>query len=228
MNADVLQVLIDHGFSLGMHGHQHRSQFIDERFILGADRKITVISASTLCAGPTALPAGNPRGYNVLEIDNTSFTGRLHQRRMLNHDFTSPLWAPGQFGLTGTSCLDFQIQRPLLNAPGLEAATADLSAAEADIRSKRYPSVVTRLLKHRNNPLARPLLLESYVQMRDLQGLIRDFWPPQSTPEAIHVADALWERKDTQRLKELLERPLVAHSTDPSLRELREKYGLRL
>ena len=33
LDADTLQVLIDSDFSIGLHGHQHKSQFIDERFL---------------------------------------------------------------------------------------------------------------------------------------------------------------------------------------------------
>jgi hypothetical protein len=49
MDPGILQNLIDSGFSLGFHGHQHRPQFLDTRFHYGADRRITVISAGTLC-----------------------------------------------------------------------------------------------------------------------------------------------------------------------------------
>jgi hypothetical protein len=35
MDSGILQNLIDGGFSLGMHGHQHRPQFLDTRFRYG-------------------------------------------------------------------------------------------------------------------------------------------------------------------------------------------------
>ena len=61
MDAETLQNLIDAGFSIGFHGHQHKPRFIDEHFRFGAGRKITVISAGTLCGGPRALPSGQSR-----------------------------------------------------------------------------------------------------------------------------------------------------------------------
>ena len=51
MDASLLQNLIDRGFSLGFHGHQHRPQFLDTRFQHGIDRTIKIISAGTLCGG---------------------------------------------------------------------------------------------------------------------------------------------------------------------------------
>jgi 3',5'-cyclic AMP phosphodiesterase CpdA len=228
MNADVLQVLIDHGFSLGMHGHQHRPQFIDERFLFGGNRRITVLSASTLCAGPKALPTGHARGYNILEIDGGAFSGRLHQRRMLNEDFASPVWAPGQFVLSGTSYIDFQIQQPVLLASGAASTAGALSAAEADIRAKRYQEALTGLLTLKSNPLARPLLLECYVQLGDHRSIAHSFWPPVGTAEAIHVAEALWQCKDKPRLQQLFEMPIVKDSADPAIRHIRDKFGPRL
>lgn len=37
MDPDLIQNLIDRGFSLGFHGHQHRPQFLDTRFRHGTD-----------------------------------------------------------------------------------------------------------------------------------------------------------------------------------------------
>jgi hypothetical protein len=96
LDAGPLQVLIDAGVSLALHGHQHRTDCIDERYRLGpSERKITLLSAGTLCAGPRALRAGIPRSYNVVELDTDAWTGRLHQRQMLNEEFNLPVWGPG-------------------------------------------------------------------------------------------------------------------------------------
>ena len=49
MDPDIVQNLIDGGFSLAFHGHQHKPQFLNTRFRHGSDRRITVIGAGTLC-----------------------------------------------------------------------------------------------------------------------------------------------------------------------------------
>jgi len=59
LDAQVLQVLMDAGVSIGFHGHQHLSECLEERYRIGsAPRKITLVSAGTLCAGPANLTAG--------------------------------------------------------------------------------------------------------------------------------------------------------------------------
>ena len=58
MDADTLQPLIDTGFSIGLHGHQHKPQFIEERFLFGEARKVTIVGRGTLCAvAPNSRPA---------------------------------------------------------------------------------------------------------------------------------------------------------------------------
>lgn len=89
LDPGIVQNLIDGGFTLGFHGHQHRPQFLDTRFRHGLDRRITVISAGTLC-GDAALRFG--RSYNVVEIDTQNRSGRLHLREMQNDDLRMPIW----------------------------------------------------------------------------------------------------------------------------------------
>src|SRR3989344_8880761 len=89
MNPGTLQNLIDSGFSLGFHGHQHRPQFRDTRFRYGSDQLITVISAGTLC-GSASYRFG--RAYNIIELNVATLTGRLHLREMQNDDLQCPIW----------------------------------------------------------------------------------------------------------------------------------------
>ena len=78
MDPGIVQNLIDGGFSLGFHGHQHKPQFLDTRFRHGPNRLINLISAGTLCGGP-AFRFG--RAYDVVELNIGERTGRLHPWR---------------------------------------------------------------------------------------------------------------------------------------------------
>jgi hypothetical protein len=77
-------------------------------------------------------------------------------------------------------------------------------------------------------PLARPLLLDCLVRIKDGAAIIRAFDPPASDAEAIHVMDALWETGNRKRLKEILNLPFIATSSDPSVVEIRNKYAARV
>ena len=77
-------------------------------------------------------------------------------------------------------------------------------------------------------PLARPLLLDCLVKLKDVRSLIASFDPPASEAEAIHLMDALWAEGRRDRLGEVLKIPLVAQSADASVIEIRKKYAARL
>jgi hypothetical protein len=76
--------------------------------------------------------------------------------------------------------------------------------------------------------LARPLLLDCLLKLKDRPGLLACFDPPASAAEAIHVMDALWAEGRRDRLDEVLKLPLIAESADQSVIEMRKKYAARL
>jgi hypothetical protein len=226
LDSGVLQVLIDSEFSIGFHGHQHKPQFIDEKFQFGSSRKITIVSAGTLCAGPKALPPGHARAYNLLEIDTEMFKARLHLRTMQNENFEQPIWAPGHFPSSMTSFVDFDVQAPL---PPSRSASADIGRAEALIRKKSFEEAIS-LLKPiaASNSLARRLLLECYVSADRTKELVEGFYPPEANNEIIYVADALWAENKRDLLVEMLASNIVRTSTNPAVVEVLQKYQKRL
>ena len=100
MDPDIVQNLIDGGFSLAFHGHQHKPQFLNTRFRHGSDRRITVIGAGTLC-GNAALRFG--RSYNLVELDIERRVGRLYVREMQNDNLQMPIWGPRSMRPDSTS-----------------------------------------------------------------------------------------------------------------------------
>jgi hypothetical protein len=227
MDPDTLQKLIDSGFSIGFHGHQHKPQFIDERFQFGAPRKITVISAGTLCAGPTGLPTGFSRAYNLIQIDTEALRATLHLRRMQNDSFDSPIGGPGFFPTSLKTYIEFQLQPP---SPSAAAAPVPaLGEAERLIGKKQYRPARDLLESLApNNDLARRLLLECYVALDDVLGIRRLALPPRSTQEAVYVLDALWANGDRDALRNVLNSDIVKNSPDPTLASMAQKYIERL
>jgi hypothetical protein len=226
LDSAVLQVLIDSNFSIGFHGHQHKAQFIDEKFQFGSNRKITVVSAGTLCAGPKALPPGHARAYNLVEIDSQTFKARLHTRAMQNESFEQPIWAPGHFPSSMTSFVEFDVQPP---QPNLGAATAEIGAAEHLVRMKKFGEAIP-LLKPLApaNPIARRFLLECYLSLDRTKDLAEEFYPPAADNEIIYVADALWAENKRELLGQMLNSDFVRASSNPAVIEVVSKYKERL
>lgn len=225
MDNDVLQLLIDAGFSIGFHGHQHRPDVIDERVRFGTGRKITVISAGTLCGGEKSLPHGHDRSYNVLQVDPANYKAKLYQRRMGNDDFRQPVWTPGFFATSLTSYVEFDIQPPVIRKTAASPLAARLAEAERLVSARDYPGAKRILLGIAGtDELARRLLLACYAETGYDGDFVKVFYPPTSTAEAVNMAAALHEMGDKDRLRELLSSDFVAKSAEPAIIEIRERY----
>ena len=226
MDPDLIQNLIDRGFSLGLHGHQHRPQYLDTRFRHGIERKITVISAGTLCGGPNFR---HGRSYNVIELSTAERAGRLHVREMQNDNLSLPIW--GRRALPPLTCpyYEFSFDPPPPPSFNSNSVTTVLIEAQNLHISGEYRKAADLLVTLvEQDDLARQPLLDCLVQLKDTRAVLEIFNPPTSEAEAIHVMDALWDDGRRARLSEIIDIPLIANSTDPSVVEIRTKYSARL
>ncbi len=226
MDPDIIQNLIDGGFSLGFHGHQHKPQFLDARFRHGLDRRITVISAGTLCGG-AAFRFG--RAYNVIELDTKKRTGRLHLREMQNDNLQMPIWGPRSLPPNFTSYFDFDFDPPPEPFVKPDHNTIALIKAQGFYDNGEYREAAKVLSPFSaSDQLARRLLLDCLTRLDDRPGIFSAFDPPESPAEAIALMDALWAENRRDRLGELLKTPLIEESADLSVIEMRTKYAARL
>ena len=226
MDPDIAQNLIDSGFSLGFHGHQHKPQFLDTRFLHGPDRRITVISAGTLC-GSAAFRFGP--AYNLVELDTENRSARLHVREMRNDNLQMPIWGPRSVLPNSTSHLDFDFDPPPEPFARAKNSTSLLMRAQQLYEEGEYreASLILSSLTA-SEKLARPLLLYCLIRLDDTPSIIAIFDPPEGPSEAIALMDALWNENKRERLAKILEIPLIDESTDPSVMEMRIKYTARL
>jgi hypothetical protein len=228
IDSEMLLHLIDSGVSLGFHGHQHRAQCIEERHqIAGEGRKIVVISASTLCAGPSQLSPGEPRGYNVVEVDTELRKCRVHQRRMHNNDFTYPIWAPAHFIETNQPFLDLNIDPPLRPRPPHLDAAFKLETAEQLLGAKRWKDAIALLVGAPPDSLGRPLLARALSEHGDPAATISLLWPPANPAEAVQIGDAILQNGTSQQAAQFLALDIVNKGTDASVLEIARRVRER-
>ena len=225
MDPDLIQNLIDRGFSLGLHGHQHRPQYLDTRFRHGIERKIIVISAGTLCGGPGSRHA---RAYNIIELSTAEKVGRLHVREMQNDNLSLPIW--GRRALPPITCpyYEFGYDPPPPPSNLNEATTVLIEAQNLHISGEYRKAADLLITVVEKEGLARQLLLDCLVTLKDAKAILASFDPPASDSEAIHLMDALWDSGRKARLWEVINIPLVSGSADPSVVVIRNKYSARL
>ena len=226
MDPDAVQNFIDGGYSLGFHGHQHKPQYLNTRFRYGLDRRITVISAGTLC-GSAAY--GFRRAYNIVELDTEALSGCLHVREMKNDNLQMPIWGPSSVGPRSEGSLNFRFDAPPQSFVSSNRTTSLLVQAAEHYENNEYGEGTALLLPlAEDDKLARPLLLACLTRLGDAAKINSVFDPPTSAAEAIALMDALWEEGKQERLLEVLSIPLVADSPDGPVIEIRTKYNARL
>lgn len=230
IDSEMLLHLIDAGVSLGFHGHQHRAQCIEERHqVAGSGRKISIISASTLCAGPSQLSPGEPRGYNVVEVDTEVSRCCVHRRRMHNNDFSYPIWAPDHFVETGEFVLNMKIDPPLRLRPQRLDAALMLEKAEHLIGSRSWKEAVDLLSGISHDSVGRSLLAKALSEYGDSSKTIELLWPPTSVAETVQLGGAILSDGSQQHAADFLKLDIVNSGTDASVREiarrLRERHA---
>jgi len=228
LDHESMQYLIDSGVSLGFHGHQHSHDCVDERYRLGPDeRKMTIVSASTLCAEQVSLKPGIPRGYNVVEVDTEKWTCGVHSRRMVNNTFNLPVWGPGQFNSTGKSFVEIELSRPLAKRPP-DLDKALLLERVDDLLSRRQWSEALVILKDiKEEPLARPFLLTVLNELGNDSETIDALWPPTNNQEIVMVGAAILSLRDPDRAKVFLKLHNVSNNADASVADIRRRISTR-
>ncbi len=226
MDPDIVQNLIYRDFSLGLHGHQHKPEYLDYRFRHGSDRKITLISAGTLCGGAAY---GYKRSYNLIQLDLDNSSGEVHVREMQNDRLQMPIWGRHSSPSNLTGSLGFTFHPPPKPLEGDSQHTAVLVEAQRLHGQGEFGQAAEVLLNIQGlDDLGRPILLDCLLQLRDNARILSTFDPPQSSSEAIALMDSLWAGGQHERLRELLESPPINASSDPSVAEVRTRYQMRL
>src|SRR5207249_10053035 len=147
MDSDTVRLLIDKGYRVGLHGHQHKSDASPCSLFTSEEHQLALVSAGSLCAGSVELPTGFFRQYNVVEIADNYRSARVHVREMLVRGVFS---AGRLVALGGRSFTDIGWSPPprnlLVNAARSGGAIVEQAERiEALIGSGLYNEAVARL-----------------------------------------------------------------------------------
>lgn len=99
MDVETISLMIDKGFRLGLHGHHHKSDVLAYNYFISEMLSMALVSAGSLCAGPTDLPTGFRRQYNIIEIADDYRHARIHVREMRG----AGVFVPGRLVSIGSS-----------------------------------------------------------------------------------------------------------------------------
>ena len=201
MDARCVHRLIDFGFSLGLHGHQHFPGAAPFELRLPNLTSMAVVGAGSFAVGDDGLPMGERRQYNIVVIDTDTGTGTdtttIHVRAM------SPA---GVF--MGSHRDDFGGKTSVsLNIPPSPArrrgptVTQRLDEAMTAARTGQYEKALEVLLEGSDvdSHMKRRVQIEAFSGLGQWKELIDLLDPPQNQDEAIKLLSVLL---DNGRLEE--------------------------
>jgi len=207
MDPRTLQFLIDKGFQVGLHGHNHCLDILDVKFSADNKMKMNVFSCGSLGGSRDTIPLGESRQYGLLELNRVNMTVRFNLRKALDQPPDLPILMAGNIKQNGDKSyidgeLSIEIERKTLMTDILEK----LAEVERLISETEYSRALEKLKgMDSSNPFVRRLTIECYWQLDKNQELIAAIVKPTSLMEFTYLTDALWKEKDLPILKKVVE-----------------------
>lgn len=197
MDEDEVMLMVDKGFRLGLHGHQHRSDILPYSLYSAEQHTMAVVSAGSLCAGPTALPIGHNREYNIVEINDDYSGARVHVREMS----ISGIFGSGRLvTLGGSSFADIQwTSTPAIdiNNTGRSGGqeVREIEQIEKLMAERRFEEAADEIesLGRPGETYHRRLMTEALFRSENWQRLIDYLDAPQNDDELGKIVQAMME-----------------------------------
>lgn len=207
MDPRTLQFLMDKGFHIGLHGHNHGSDIYEVRFSIDENIKLNVFGCGSLGAPRDAIPLGESRHYGLLELNKADVTMRFHLRKALDQPPDLPIWMAGSVKQNrDKSYIDCELSIRIGKKATMTADLKKLAEIEGLISEKDYARALEKLIMmDMSNPFVRRLTIECYWQLDKDRELIATIGKPTSLIEFAYLTDALWREKDLDTLKQVIE-----------------------
>lgn len=219
MDSSTLSKFLFEGYSLALHGHQHKTQVLYEQ-PLDNENKLILFSAGTLCAGGYEIPYGFTRQYNIINLDFNSNEISLYPRKTMDiMDGQMIIWQPlvEYHNPVASLCKKDQEKLEKLISFKIEEAISFISSNRYEEAKEILESISV------DNEMKRRMLLECYIALSNYNSIIEKFNPPKTTQEIIVLLDALRETNNIPLLTQLLELDNIKNSLDVNVKEEYQK-----
>ena len=215
MDSDIVKLMIDKGFRLGLHGHLHKARATVDWVHTARRTEMVVVGAGSLCAEASDTPRGVSREYNVIEIGPCYAKARVHVREAKVSDifsagrfidlsgksFEDVEWSPEE-----TAQVSIEPRRDLGESPFVR-----VNRIEGLIASGRAAEAVPELEAHAGSlgRHGRLLLTAALQKAEDWSRLERHLSTPENAEEATSLVFALVKQERWERAKNVLNQPEV-------------------
>jgi len=208
MDYDTVRLMIDKGYRLGIHGHQHKSDASPCSTYSFEKHTMAVVCAGSLCAASPDLPTGVFRQYNIVEIRDDCLSARVHVREMTLPGVFSAgrLVALGNRSFVDMDWTPAPAHQIVNTGVGGGMAVARIERVEQLLALKQYDEAVA-LLESSNSSrstYANRLRIEALFGGRKWDRIVELLADPKSPDELAKLVRALVELRKWPEAKEVL------------------------
>ena len=220
----VVHKLIDFGFTVGFHGHQHYPDAAPFNLRLPNLTSMVVVGAGSLAVGDPELPMGEPRQFNVVDLDPAKKSVTVHVRSM------SPGGVFSGFHRTDFGGATF-LELPLPPARSNRVTPSGLQAlddAMTALADGRPLDALERLdqIPPSHDETTREIAKKALRVLERFEELVELLIPPRSQAEAIEAVSVLLFLNRIDDAKNLREESLSLLSPGASS-DLRETIAAK-
>jgi len=202
MDVNTIRLMIDKGYRLGLHGHQHKSDVLPCSLHTSEKQMMSIVGVGSLCAGPKDLPQGFNRQYNIIEINDGYRECRVHIREM-----TVPgIFAPARLTALGGRSYDDLKWTPVSSSPivntGLDGGrrNAIMNEIEMLMSSGDYDGAIAKIDEGMDvldcSQYGRKVLSEALYKGQKWERLAIHVSKPQNADELNKLVQATIALKD--------------------------------
>ena len=189
MDQRIVHRLIDFGFSVGLHGHQHYPGAAPFELRLPNLTSMAVVGAGSLAVGDNELPMGERRQFNVVDIDPESESLTVHVRGMSSAGvFTGS--HRDDFGGNTFVKLSLPVAPTRTKSPTIIQRLDEAMTAVSERRYEQALALISHIPSCRSTE-KRKIEIEALNGLGRHHNLIELLDPPQSIDEAIEVISLL-------------------------------------
>ena len=193
MDQRVIHKLIDFGFSIGLHGHQHYPGAAPFELHLPNLTSMAVVGAGSLAVGDSELPMGERRQFNIVDVDPDSDSITVHVRAMSSGGvFTGS--HRDDFG--GNTFIKLGLPRSSLR-PKSVTPTQRLDEAMTAVATEQYEKALELLadIDSSHSHAKRQIKIGALDGLGRLEELIEFLDPPQCVDEVVRSISLLLEAR---------------------------------
>ena len=194
MDRRAVHRMIDYGFSVGLHGHQHYPGAAPYELRLPNLTSMAIVSAGSLAVGDDELPAGERRQFNIVEINPDDESITVHVRAMS----TAGVFAGSHrddFG--GNTYMTLELP-PSPARPQRATDTQLLDEAMTATALEEYETaleILPRIVDPAHSFRKRQIKIEALSGLGWHEALLDFIRPPQNADEAVRALSLLIDRE---------------------------------